>query len=118
VSAADIAKLLWDAANAITSFSVVQALIFTYACAKKETADLLNRKLLKAAIAAMIVAITAMECVAIEWCRRHLCTLDAEHCALHAEATSGRLFLVVCTAVFSIVILYARQLFSKKPFAG
>jgi hypothetical protein len=42
--------------------------------------------------------------------------LDPHHCGLHSEASAGRILCIASIAIFSIVILYARQLFNKQPF--
>jgi hypothetical protein len=118
MTSGELAKTLWDLANAITGFAAVQGLIFSYACAKKETGDVLNRRRLKFAIAVMVAVIAAAQCAAVAWCRINLCRLDPEHCALHSEASAGRIFCIASIGVFSIIILYARQLFSKQPFDG
>jgi len=116
MTSAEMAKMLWDLANAITGFAAVQGLIFAYACAKKEVADLFNRKALKFAIAVMVTLIGAGQCAAVHWCRTMLCGLDPDHCRLHSEAGLGRILFICSLVVFSILILYARQLFARKPF--
>ena len=112
----ELGSLIWHLANAVTAFAAVQGLVFAYACAKKEVADVLNRRALKRAIALMVGVIAIGQCLAVWWCGHKLCLLDAPHCALHNEATLGRVGCIVGLAVFSIVILYARQLFAHKPF--
>jgi hypothetical protein len=116
LSGADLAKLLWDLANAITAFAVVQSLVFAYACAKKDIGDVLNRKALKLAIAVMVALIGIGQCLAVWWCGTELCTLDADHCNLHFEATIGRVCCIGGLLIFSIIILFARQLLARKPF--
>lgn len=118
MSAAELTKLVWDLANGITAFAVVQGLVFAYACAKKEIGDLLNRKALKLAVAVMVALIGIGQCLAVCWCGAKLCSLDPDHCKLHSEATIGRILCVGGLLVFSIIILYARQLFARKPFDG
>lgn len=108
--------MLWDLANSITAFAAVQGVVFSYACLKKETGDILNRKWLKLALAIMLSLIAVAQCVAVEWCRAKLCTLDVSHCQLQSEAAIGRILCIGSIAVFSILILYARQLFSRRPF--
>ena len=112
----DLSKALWDLSNAITAFAAVQGVFLAYACAKKETGDILNKKRLKLAIAIIVVLMASAQCVAIEWCRRNLCAIDTPHCQLQSEAAAGRMLCIGCLAIFSIIILYARQLFAKKPF--
>jgi hypothetical protein len=116
VTEAELSKTLWDLANGVAGFAAVQGLIFAYACAKKETADVLNRKRLKFAIGVMVASIAVAQSAAIEWCRRSICVLDPHHCGLHSEASAGRILCIASIAIFSIVILYARQLFNKQPF--
>jgi hypothetical protein len=118
VSAADLTKLMWDLANGITAFAVVQGLVFAYACAKKEIGDAINRKTTKLAIAAMVALIAIGQCVAVYWCGAKLCGLDPDHCELHSEVTTGRILCVVGLLAFSIIILYTRQLFAHIPFDG
>ena len=98
--------------------TVVQGLVFSYACAKKEVGDLINKKALRFAIAVMVVLIGVGQCAAVEWCRIELCGLDPEHCTVYSEAGLGRLLLIGSLGVFSILLLYARQLFARKPFDG
>lgn len=114
----ELTKMIWELANAITGFAVVQGLVFAYACAKKEIGDVINRKSLKRAIAVMVALIGIAQCVAVEWCRIKLCDLDPGHCTLYSEAGLGRILCIGSLLVFSILILYARQLFSGKPFDG
>lgn len=114
----ELTKLIWDLANGIAAFAVIQGLVFAYACAKKEVGDVLNRKALKLAIAVMLALIGTAQCLAIWWCGRRLCELDPAHCNLHYEVTFGRIACVGGLLVFSIIILYARQLFAHKPFDG
>ncbi len=118
MSASDLAKLVWDVANGITAFAVVQGLVFAYSCAKKEIGDVLNRKALKLAVAAMLALIGIVQCLAVWWCGVNLCELDAGHCKLHSEMTLGRMLCVGGLLMFSIIILYARQIFASKPFDG
>lgn len=112
----ELTKLIWDLANGIAAFAVIQGLVFAYACAKKEVGDVLNRKALKLAIAVMLVLIGTAQCAALWWCGRKLCELDPTHCNLHSDITFGRVVCVVGLLAFSILILYARQLFARKPF--
>ncbi len=118
MSASDLAKLVWDVANGITAFAVAQSLVFAYSCAKKEIGDVLNRKALKLAIAAMLALIAIVQCLAVWRCGVNLCELDPGHCELHSEVTFGRMLCVGGLLAFSIIILYARQLFAGKPFDG
>ena len=112
----ELTKLIWDLANGIAAFAVVQGIVFAYACAKKEVGDVLNRKALKLAIVVMLVLIGTAQCAALWWCGRKLCELDPTHCNLHSDITFGRVVCVVGLLAFSILILYARQLFARKPF--
>jgi hypothetical protein len=116
MTSAELTKALWDLANGITGFAAVQALVFAYACAKKEVGDAINRKAMKLAIAVMLAAIGLAQVAAVEWCRIHLSYLDSSHADLYFEAGIGRAVLIGGLAIFSIVILYARQLFARKPF--
>jgi hypothetical protein len=116
MSGTEIGKLLWELANGITAFAVVQGLVFAYACAKKEIGDVINRRRIKLVVAVMVSLIAIGQCFALWWCGAKLCALDADHCGLHWEATVGRLFCVGGLLVFSIVILYARQLLAHRPF--
>ena len=118
MSASEITKLVWDLANGITAFAVVQGLVFAYACAKKEIGDAINRKTIKLAIAVMVVLIAIGQCMAVYWCGAKLCGLDPDHCELHWEVTAGRILCIVGLLAFSIIILYTRQLFARKPFDG
>ena len=112
----DLTKLIWDLANGIAAFAVVQGLLFAHACAKKEFGDVVNRKALKLAIAVMLVLIGTAQCTALWWCGRKLSELDPTHSNLHLDITLGRVVCVVGLMIFSILILYARQIFSRKPF--
>ena len=116
MTSADLSKVLWDLANQITAFAAVQALAFAYACAKKEIADAINRKALKVVIAAIVASIAIAQCVAVEWCRRRLCAVDPGNCDIYSDAGLGRIAFIVLLLVFSLLMLYARQIFSKKPF--
>ena len=58
------------------------------------------------------------QCMAVYWCGAKLCGLDPDHCELHSEVTTGRILCVVGLLAFSIIILYTRQLFARKPFDG
>jgi hypothetical protein len=116
MTSAELTKALWDLANGVTGFAAVQALVFAYACAKKEVGDIINRKAVKFAIAVMLATIALAQAAAVEWCRIHLTYLDPAHADLHFEAGIGRIVLIGGLAIFSIVILYARQLFAGKPF--
>lgn len=118
MTSADLTKTLWDLANGVTAFAAVQALVFAYACAKKEVGDVLNRKAVKLAIAAMLALIGLAQGATVEWCRIHLCHLDPGHCDLYFEAGVGRIVLIGSLVILSILILYARQLFAGKPFKG
>jgi uncharacterized membrane protein YbhN (UPF0104 family) len=118
MSAAELTRLVWDLANGITAFAVVQGLVFAYACAKKEIGDVMNRKTIKLAIAVMVALIAIGQCVALYWCGAKSCSLDPDHCELHSEVTIGRVLCVAGLLVFSIIILYTRQLFARKPFDG
>jgi hypothetical protein len=118
MSAADLSKALWDLANAITASALLQALAFAYACAKKEVADVINRRSLKMTIAIMLAFLGVGQSIAIEWCRRHLCSIDQANCSLYFEASLGRVIFISALMVFSILILYARQLFARRPFDG
>ena len=113
---AELSKVIWDLANAMTAFSAAQAVVFTYACAKKETGDLLNKRRLKLAIAISIALICTVQGFVVYWCMGTLCALDANHCPLHREATVGRMLCIATAGSLSILILYARQLFSKHAF--
>ena len=86
MTSAEMAKLLWDLANAITGFAVVQGLIFAYACAKKEVADVFNRKALKLAIAVMVTLIGAGQCAAVRWCGERRSTPSASGAGTFAPA--------------------------------
>jgi len=112
----DLAKLLWDLANAITAFAIVQSLLFAYACARPDVGNVINRKAVKLALALMITAIGVGQCIVVWWSGARLCVVDAAHCGLHWEATSGRIFCIAGLLGFSIVILYARQILAGKPF--
>ena len=116
MTSAELSKLLWDLANAITAFAALQALVFAYTCAKKEVADAINRKGLKAVIAAMVALLGVAQCIAVEWCGAHLCKLDAANCSLYSEASLGRVVFIAALLIFVMLILYARQLFARKPF--
>jgi hypothetical protein len=116
MNSTELAGKLWDLANAITAFALVQGLVFAYACANKDVGNVLNRKALKAAIAVMIAMIGTAQCVAVEWCRSKLCHIDPAQCPVYSEAGEGRVLCIGSIAIFSILILYARQLFAKKPF--
>lgn len=114
----ELSKALWDLSNSITAFAAIQGLVFVYACLKKESADILNKRRLKAAIAIAIVVMAFAQCAAIDWCRTTQCSLDAVHCTLYSEASIWRSLCIVGIAVCSILVLYARQLFAKQPFDG
>jgi hypothetical protein len=116
MSDADLTKALWDLSNAIVAFTAVQGLLFAYACAKKETGDILNKKALKLVLAAVSIAITIGVCGAVAWCAHTQCVLDTSHCVIYRGAAGGRLLCVISIAIFNILILYARQLFSRQPF--
>ena len=116
MSTTELAKLVWELANGIAAFAVVQSLVFAYACAKKEVGDVLNRRPVKLALAVMLTLIGIGQCLAVWWCGTKLCELDPEHCGLQSEATFGRIACVAGLLVFSVVILYARQLFAHKLF--
>jgi hypothetical protein len=114
----ELTKTLWDLANGITGFAAVQALVFAYACVRKEVGDVFNRKSVKAAIAVMVALIGLAQCLVVQWCQNHLCRLDPGHCDLYSEAGIGRIVLIGSLVILSILILYARQLFAGKPFDG
>lgn len=118
MTSVELSKALWDLANSITAFTAIQGLVFVYACLKKETGDILNKKRLKAAIAVAILVMAAAQCAAIEWCRTSLCALDIAHCQLYSQASVWRSICIIGIAVCSILVLYARQLFAKQPFYG
>ena len=118
MTSVELSKALWDLANSITAFAAIQGLVFVYACLKKETGDVLNKKRLKAAITAAIVFMAFAQCAAVEWCRSSLCGLDAAHCQIYSQASIWRSLCIGGIAVCGILILYARQLFAGQPFDG
>jgi hypothetical protein len=116
MSAAELTKSLWDFANSITAFAVIQGLVFVYSCLKKETGDVLNKRRLKAAIAIVIFPMIIAQCTVVDWCRRNQCLLDVSHCRIYTEASTVRIASLIGIGVSSMLALYARQLFSRKPF--
>jgi len=118
MTSSELAKVLWDLANGLTAFAVVQALVFAYACAKKETGDIINRRAIKLALAVMLVAVGIGQGLGVWWCGDQLCALDVRHCDVHTQATHGRIAFIAMSVAFSLLILYARQLLAHKPFDG
>lgn len=118
MTSVDLSKALWDLANSITAFAALQGLVFVYACAKREIGDLLNKKRLKAAIAIAIVLVSIAQSFAVAWCRSAQCELAVDYCEIYSEANIIRVVCLVGVGVCSILALYARQLFSRKPFDG
>ena len=116
MSNAELTKSLWELANSITAFAAIQGLVFVYVCLKKETGDILNKKRLKMAIVIIILIMVAAQCLAVDWCRRTQCILDSIHCAIFIEAEVVRVACMIGIGACSILALYARQLFARKPF--
>ena len=120
----DFTEKLWNIANLLTGFAVVQTMSFVYACSKPEFADLINRPLVKITIAVHLVVVTLFECYGVWWCGRKVIELFMDNqppgdgdntkvCVrkkILRHVTLGRILVIVALLVPALLSLYARQL--------
>ena len=109
---------LWQAANLITGFAAVQALAFSYACARKDFGDAINTRRAKRTIMWIFGLVSIGYCLAIAWCAYHQADLDPRHSTIFLQAAVGRVLFVIAITAFTFLILYARQIFSKQSLRG
>jgi len=114
MSNTEIINHLWQAANLVTGFAAVQALAFSYACARKDFGDAINTRSAKRTIVWTFGLVSIGYCLAIAWCAYHQADLDPRHSAIFSQAAIGRVLFVLAITAFTFLMLYARQIFSKQ----
>jgi hypothetical protein len=112
---ADMIAKLWEAQNVIAGFAAVQALAFSYACARKDFGDAINTRKAKLSILAIFSCMAAGYVGALAWAADHQASLDPTHSDIYWQAAAGRILFVLGMTSFWCLALYARQLFSKQP---
>jgi hypothetical protein len=120
-----LSKELWQAANLITGFAVVQAIAFTYACAKPDFSALINTFWIKIVILVHLALIAIGECYAVWWCADKIVTLlgsqrpnENNHLVIEKilrHAAWGRIIIILVLLIPMILALYSEQL-SGLPF--
>jgi len=127
----DLSKDLWQVANILTGFAVVQAIAFIYACAKQDFAMLINTFPVKMTIAIHIIIVTVAECYAVWWCADKAVALlangrqteDTEDInrnminSITKRVAWGRIVIILSLLLPALLSLYARQL-GGMPFNG
>lgn len=119
IDAGEVAKSLWDAANAVTGFAALQTFAFIYACAQKEFSGKIARPTAKRFIAVAIWVSVLAYCGAVAWSADRGSDLAGEkaYTRLCREAAFGRIVFLVGLGIVSTLALYARELLGSAPTA-
>ena len=112
-----ISKNLWDAANLITGFAVVQTGTFAYACAKPEFSNIINKIEIKILISVIMLLITAILSYSAWWCsKKQIELIEKSSEKIHLEiikiirqAAYGRIILIILLLIPIFLALFAKQ---------
>jgi hypothetical protein len=121
---------LWNTANLITGFAVVQTATFTYACANKEFSTMINTFEFKISFSLIMILITAMLSYAVWWCSKKQTALiqiqnkdnNSKNTGLKTitiirQAAYGRIILISLLLIPVLLALYAKQI-GGLPYRG
>jgi hypothetical protein len=116
----NLTKDLWQMSNIITGFAVIQAIAFTYACAKPNFSILINTFNTKLVILIHLFIVALGQSYALWWCAdRSVRFYDIQEnpnpntvfiVKILWQAAWGRIFVVLILLIPEIISLYARQL--------
>ncbi len=113
-----LSKHLWDLANIITGFAVVQTVAFTYACARPEFSELINTLFIKIILSIHVFIVTLAEAYAIWWCSKKTITLyktkiekvNLEITRIIYQAAYGRIIVITFLIIPAMIALWSEQL--------
>ena len=119
MSEINMPEKLWDLANVITGFGVLQSLAMTFALTKSDELRLLNTEAGHWCAFGGTVVFTALYIIAIIWCRIAASSNgdDANLAYIWKVTTSGRVAIVLAFTLIMCVALWGHWL-ANKPIAS
>ncbi len=113
-----ISKSLWDTANLITGFAVVQSVTFTYACTKTEFREIISKLEVKIIISVIMLLMTAILSYSIWWSSKKQIELMGNNPAKNnskilkiiQQAALGRIVLIILLLIPVFLALYSKTI--------